>query len=98
MPAVNPDRWRTLSPYLDEALEMTNGERAAWLASIHISNSALAADLRALLADHDALHESRFLERAVPLPARAALPYRTAALVRRRARGVVTTITTDDHD
>ena len=33
MPPISPDRWRALSPYLDEALEIAADERAAWLAS-----------------------------------------------------------------
>ena len=34
MPPLSPDRWRALSPYLDEALEIAAEDRAAWLASI----------------------------------------------------------------
>jgi hypothetical protein len=66
MTALGPDRWRAVSPYLNEALEIASDERAAWLASIHARDAALADDLRTLLADHAALHESGFLERAVP--------------------------------
>src|SRR6185295_17199047 len=72
MPALNPDRWREVSPYLDEALEIAAEKRAAWLASIRAQDAALGEDLRALLEEHDAVHESRFLERAVPLPSHAA--------------------------
>ena len=67
MPPLSADRWRTLSPFLDEALEIANGERAAWLTSIRARDPVLAADLQLLLAEHDALDESRFLEGAVPL-------------------------------
>ena len=73
MPLLSPDRWRAVSPYLDEALETATEDRAAWLASIRARDARLAADLRALLEEHEALHESRFLERSVPLPPRAAL-------------------------
>jgi eukaryotic-like serine/threonine-protein kinase len=73
MPPLNADRWRTLSPYLDEALEMTTRDRAAWLASISARDAALAADLKVLLAEHDVVHESRFLETPVPLASQAAL-------------------------
>ena len=34
MPPISPERWRTLSPYLDEALEIEAAEQNAWLASI----------------------------------------------------------------
>jgi serine/threonine protein kinase/Tfp pilus assembly protein PilF len=67
MPRLSADRWRTLSPFLDEALEIANGERAAWLASIRARDAVLAADLQLLLSEHDALNESRFLEGTVPL-------------------------------
>ena len=71
--ALSPDRWRAVSPYLDEALEIATAERAAWLASIRARDAALAADLRLLLEEHETLHESRFLERVVPLPSHAGL-------------------------
>ena len=73
MPALSPDRWRAVSPYLDEALEIATVDRTAWLAGIRARDAALAADLGTLLADHDAVHEARFLERAVPLPPHTAL-------------------------
>ena len=65
MPPISPDRWRTLSPYLDEALEMADAERVAWLASIRARDTTLATDLQILLAEQDAVHTSGFLERAV---------------------------------
>ena len=68
MPALSADRWRAVSPYLDEALEMAAEGRAAWLASIRARDATLAADLSTLLADHEAVHESGFLERAAPPP------------------------------
>jgi eukaryotic-like serine/threonine-protein kinase len=70
---LSPDRWRALGPYLDDALDMTVEDRAAWLASLGSQDAALAADLRALLAEHEALHTSDFLERTDPLPAHAGL-------------------------
>ena len=73
MPLFSPDRWRAVSPYLDEALEIATVDRPAWLASLRARDAALAADLGTLLADHDAVHEARFLERAVPLPPHTAL-------------------------
>ncbi len=63
MPPFSTERWRRLSPYLDEALEMTVAERAAWLASLFERDASLAADLQTLLAEHDTVSASRFLER-----------------------------------
>jgi serine/threonine protein kinase/tetratricopeptide (TPR) repeat protein len=73
MAPLSGDRWRALSPYLDEALELPTADRAAWLASIFARDTGLAVDLQALLAEHDRVHASRFLEQPVPLTSRAAL-------------------------
>ena len=73
MPPLSPERWRAVGPYLDHALDVSNEERAAWLAFVQSQDPVLAADLRDLLAEHDALHESRFLERSVPLPPQTGL-------------------------
>jgi eukaryotic-like serine/threonine-protein kinase len=70
MAPLSADRWRALSPYLDEALEIDEDKRPAWLASIFARDAALAADLQMLLWEREAVQESRFLERAIPLPAR----------------------------
>ena len=68
MPPITPERWRALSPYLDEALELASEARAEWLASISARDAALAADLETLLAEHQVVHQSRFLEAAVVDP------------------------------
>ena len=65
--SLNPDRWRIVSPYLDEALTMTGERRAAWLAAISADDAALAAELQSLLAEHENVQQARFLEDAVPL-------------------------------
>ena len=73
MAPLSADRWRAVSPYLDEALEIATQDRAAWLASIRERDAALANDLQTLLAEQDVVLESRFLERSAPLPSRAGL-------------------------
>ena len=67
MPPFGPERWRTLSPYLDKALSMSPERRREWLASI--TSEALHDDLQRLLAEHEDIQKSRFLERAVDWPA-----------------------------
>jgi serine/threonine-protein kinase len=64
---LSPDRWRMLSPYLDEALDMTDEGRAAWLAAIRTRDAALGADLESLLGEHDDLRHSGFMESAIPV-------------------------------
>ena len=71
MTPFSADRWRILSPYLDEALELPTAERAAWLASVGGRDAALADDLRAMLAEQDLVQESGFLEGAVLAPGMA---------------------------
>jgi hypothetical protein len=68
MSTINPDRWRVLSPYLDEALEIGAEERAAWLAAIAARDWRLAADLHNMLVQQRLVHESHFLECGVVAP------------------------------
>jgi serine/threonine-protein kinase len=63
------ERWQVLSPHLDLALELPPDERAAWLESLRDEDPALAKDLEALLAEHDALTAERFLEGGPESPA-----------------------------
>ncbi|HET7108051.1 MAG TPA: protein kinase [Candidatus Acidoferrum sp.] len=58
----NPDDWQALSPHLDVALEMTEGERSLWLASLQAENPALANQIEHLLREHRELSEKGFLE------------------------------------
>src|SRR5713101_6534140 len=68
MPAIGPDQWKALGPYLDQALEIAPAEREAWLATLQKQNPALAADLQTLLKEHHALDEERFLQLGAATP------------------------------
>ena len=68
MPPVDPARWRELSPYLDEALDVPVDDRASWLAALSARDTVLAADLQALLEEHTAADEQKFLAGAVTTP------------------------------
>ena len=81
MPPFSAERWRVLSPYLDEALEIAPDERAGWLASIAARDAVLAEDLRGMLAQHRTVHESGFLERAVLDPGTASITSLTGQVV-----------------
>ena len=39
-----PGRWQQLSPYLDQALTLTDAERAEWLEGVRQEDPALAAE------------------------------------------------------
>jgi tetratricopeptide (TPR) repeat protein len=62
MSTLTPDQWQALSPYLDQALAMTDDERAPWLSSLGAQDPALAAQLAALLVEHRVLAQEGFLE------------------------------------
>jgi hypothetical protein len=59
---LNPEQWLVLSPYLDQALSLSEGEREAWLRSIGERDSELATQLAGLLEEHRHLAENGFLE------------------------------------
>src|SRR5262249_20787043 len=66
MPTVGPDQQRTLSSYLDEALDIPPDQRAPWLASLREKNPALAEKLQTLLKEHAALAGEGFLQGGAP--------------------------------
>ncbi|HET6175418.1 MAG TPA: serine/threonine-protein kinase [Candidatus Sulfotelmatobacter sp.] len=69
MATPDSDQWRTISPYLDQALGMSEDEQSVWLSGIHLQDPGLAGQLQSLLAENRALSEEGFLEnRSVPLP------------------------------
>ena len=70
MSTLDPDQWRAVSPYLDQALALPEEERAAWLASLGEQDPELAGHLQTLLAEHRALAEKRFLEQGPAPPLR----------------------------
>jgi hypothetical protein len=69
MAKLSPDQWQALSPYLDEALAMTEKERSPWLSSLRSQNQDMAEQLEMLFREHRALSEEGFLEKSsVGLP------------------------------
>jgi serine/threonine protein kinase/tetratricopeptide (TPR) repeat protein len=66
---LSPDEWHVLSPHLDKALEMNEGERCIWLSWLRSRDPEVARKLEALLFEHEVLEEEGFLERrSVDLP------------------------------
>jgi serine/threonine protein kinase len=65
---LSDERWRALSPYLDQALDLDPAERESWLASMRARDGSLAAELEALLGHHESARHAGFLEGAAPGP------------------------------
>ena len=83
MSGLNPDRWRALSPYLDEALGMTDEELSIWLSGLRTQDPALADELGMLLDHYRALAGEAFLqERSFGLPSESGLNGQTLGAYR----------------
>ncbi len=78
MSSESRDRWRIVSPYLDRALEIADGEREAWLESLRAEDPDLASEVEALLEERRTLSREGFLEDdALKPPASASLAGQT---------------------
>ncbi len=63
------EQWSAVSPYLDEALDMTEAELKILFSAIEAQNPVIAGELKDLLAEHRSLSAEGFLEKEiVPLP------------------------------
>jgi hypothetical protein len=61
MSKLSLDQWQTLSPRLDEPLELGDDERSAWFATLRAEDPTLARQLEMLLQEHRELSEEGFL-------------------------------------
>src|SRR5438445_1359226 len=61
--SLGSDQWQTLSPYLDEALDLEDDERTAWLTALRDKNPELAEQVETLLQEHRTLSAEGFLEK-----------------------------------
>lgn len=86
MTVMDLDRWRTLEPLLDHALELAPEPRAAWLESLRASSPELAAELTALLACDDIAERGGFLSE-LSKPSLAGLRLGAYTLERELGRG-----------
>src|SRR5262249_1766199 len=67
-----PERWRVVSPHLDEVLELPEAERASWLSRLRLRDPTLADDVEALLEERGMLSREAFLVKPASLPRPAA--------------------------
>src|SRR4051812_4913228 len=58
---IDADRWRFLEPLLDRALELSAGERPAWLAELRQRSPEVADELAQLLSEEAAADGKSFL-------------------------------------
>jgi tetratricopeptide (TPR) repeat protein len=73
MSAPEKPSWSEIEPYLDTILELPEAERQAWLEGLGADRAHIAAALRELLSERDALAAEGFLEGTVPMPAQQSL-------------------------
>ena len=103
MRAFSRERWQAVSPYLEQAIDMTDDEVAPWLAALHTTNPEVAGDVAALLAERRVMAIEGFLERGGPAaPAAPALEgqtvgsYTLASLIGQGGMGSVWRATRND--
>ena len=65
MRALSPERWSTLEPWLDRALDVPEEERARWLEELRTTEPEVAADLLQLLSVEAAAERRGFLAEPV---------------------------------
>ncbi len=61
MPTEEQERWREISRYLDEALDLEGEARATWLKELDSRAPAAAKTIRAMLAERDRIGEDPLL-------------------------------------
>jgi eukaryotic-like serine/threonine-protein kinase len=61
MTKVPPEQWRPFSEYLDQALDLPEADRAAWLAALAQSNPELAAAIADALSQRERTGYAEFL-------------------------------------
>lgn len=59
MSTLTPEQWRRVSPYLDQAFDVPQSERAAWLISVRHEDAELASLLEALLQEQQSADSER---------------------------------------
>jgi serine/threonine-protein kinase len=66
MAVIDRDRWRELEPLLDQALDLADQDRAAWLAELQARSPRLAGELMELLSAEETADRAGFLDEDRP--------------------------------
>ncbi len=61
MTKIDSTRWNELSPLLDQVLELSGSERAAWIANLRATQPEVAAALQGMLEELQTLDDEGFL-------------------------------------
>ena len=77
MVTLSPERWREVSPYLDQALTLSEEHRAAWLDSLRNERPDLVPLLLQLLETHRSVAEQDFLRQSPSLPTQSSVEGQT---------------------
>jgi serine/threonine-protein kinase len=59
---LKSERWRLVSPHLDQALDLSGEDRRQYLAGLASADPGLAAELELLLGEERALRDEKYLE------------------------------------
>ena len=68
MPVIGRDRWLQLGPLLDRAFDLSDEERAPWLAELRAESPELAEELTSLLSGESVADRRGFLVEPVVMP------------------------------
>ena len=68
MPVIGRDRWLQLGPLLDRAFDLSDEERAPWLAELRAESPELAEELTSLLSGESVADRRGFLVEPVVTP------------------------------
>jgi serine/threonine protein kinase len=63
---LKSERWRRVSPHLDQALDLSGEERQGYVAALADQDPTLAADLELFLGEERALRDEEYLEQGAP--------------------------------
>jgi serine/threonine protein kinase/tetratricopeptide (TPR) repeat protein len=68
MSQLSPDQWRVLSPYLDEALTLSEEAQVAWMQALREKDPEIARQVEVLLEELRAATQEGFLQGGPTLP------------------------------